>query len=214
MKKHLNLFTIFMLAVILSSCASTRMTSFKDPSFRSSKFKRILVIANVSDLQWRQKVESRLVEAFKDAGVFAVEGVLFFPPTRTFSNEEKVDLLVSSNLDGYISVSVGDAGTTEVYVPPTSSTTTTKGSASVYGNQATYKSKSTTSYSGGYTLSKPWAEFDTKLVDVSSGQTAWVASSFTGGNAYANLNTVINSYCDKVVEQLIQDGLVNKLELR
>jgi hypothetical protein len=73
------------------------------------------VFANVSDLRWRQKVESRLVAALRNAGVFAVEGAQFFPPTRSFTDEEKVDLLIRSNIDGYISVSVGDSGTTEVY---------------------------------------------------------------------------------------------------
>jgi len=33
-------------------------------------------------------------------------------------------------------------------------------------------------------------------------------SAFTGGNAYANFNTVVNSFCGKTVEQLIKDGVV------
>jgi hypothetical protein len=96
------------------------------------------------------------------------------------------------------------------YVPQTSSTTKTKGNVNVYGNTATYKKKSTTTYEGGYTLKKPWAEFETRLYDVSNGQMAWIASSFTIGNAYANRNTIINSYCGKKVEQLLEDNLLQR----
>jgi hypothetical protein len=95
-------------------------------------------------------------------------------------------------------------------VPQTSSTTKTKGEVNVYGNTARYKEKSTTTYQGGYTLNKPWAEFETKLYDVSNVQMAWISSSFTKGNAYANRNTVINSYSGKTVDQLLEDNLILK----
>lgn len=81
---------------------------------------------------------------------------------------------------------------------------------SVYGNRATYHEKSKTTTYGGYTITKPWAQFDAKLFDVSNGQNAWIASTFSGGNAYANFKTVINSFCGKIVEQLIKDGVVIK----
>jgi len=197
--------------LIFVGCASTRMTSFKDPDYQKTEFKRILVVANTSDLEDRQKLESKMVEEFSDIGVFALESYRLFPPTRDLSDEEKVELLLKNNIDAFISISVGESGVSEVYVPQTSSTTKTKGNVTVYGNRATYKEKSTTTYQGGYTLKKPWAEFETQLYDVSNGQMAWIATSFTGGNAYANRNTVINSYCGKTVEQLLEDNLITKL---
>lgn len=200
-----------MILFILVGCASTRMTSFKDPDYQKAEFKRILVVANTNDLEDRQKLESKLVEAFSDIGVFAMESFRLFPPTRELSDEEKVDLLLKNDIDAFISISVGESGVSEVYVPQTSSTTKTKGEVNVYGNTARYKEKSTTTYQGGYTLNKPWAEFETKLYDVSNGQMAWIASSFTGGNAYANRNTVINSYCGKTVDQLLEDNLIKKV---
>lgn len=200
----------FFVILFLISCASTRMTSFKDPDYQKAEFKRILVVANTNDLEDRQKLESKMVEKFSDIGVFALESYRLFPPTRDLSEEEKVELLLKNNIDAFISISVGESGVSEVYVPQTSSTTKTKGSVSVYGNTAEYEEKSTTTYQGGYTLKKPWAEFETRLYDVSNGQMAWIASSFTGGNAYANRNTVINSYCGKTVEQLLKDRLIKE----
>lgn len=205
--------SLFMI-LFLVSCASTRMTSFKDPDYQKAEFKRILVVANTNDLEDRQKLESKMVEAFSEIGVFAMESFRLFPPTRELNDEDKVELLLKNDIDAFISISVGESGVDEVYVPQTSSTTKTKGEVNVYGNTARYKEKSTTTYQGGYTLNKPWAEFETKLFDVSNGQMAWIASSFTGGNAYANRNTVINSYCGKTVDQLLEDNLINKVKLK
>lgn len=184
------------------------MTSFKDPDYQKAEFKRILIVANTNDLEDRKKLESKMVEELTDIGVFALESFKLFPPTRELSDEDKVDLLLKNKIDAFISISIGESGVDEQYIPQTSSTTNTKGNVSVYGNTATYKEKSTTTYQGGYTLEKPWGKFETKLYDVSNGQMAWIASSFTGGNAYANRNTVINSYCGKTVEQLLEDRLI------
>ena len=208
--KLLNYSLSFFVILFLISCASTRMTSFKDPDYQKAEFKRILVVANTNDLEDRQKLESKMVEEFSNIGVFALESFRLFPPTRELTDEDKVELLLKNDIDAFISISVGESGVREVYVPQTSSTTKTKGNVSVYGNTATYKEKSTTTYQGGYTLNKPWAEFETQLYDVSNGQMAWIATSFTGGNAYANRNTVINSYCGKTVDQLLEDKLITK----
>lgn len=201
----------FFMILFLISCASTKMTSFKDPDYQKAEFKRILVVANTNDLEDRQKLESKMVEAFSEIGVFAMESFRLFPPTRELTDEEKVNLLLKNDIDAFISISVGESGVDEVYVPQTSSTTKTKGEVNVYGNTARYKGKSTTTYQGGYTLNKPWAEFETKLYDVSNGQMAWISNSFTKGNAYANRNTVINSYCGKTVDQLLEDKLILKV---
>jgi hypothetical protein len=195
MKKVLVLF----LVIVIGGCASTNMTSFKDPAFQNVKFKRILVIANTSDLQWRQKLESRMVGAFNDGGIDAMQSIFLFPPTRNLSPEDKVNLLMQNNIDAYLSINVGESGVQNVYVPAIGKTV-------VEGNQV-YEDPNKI-VGGNYTLSKPWATFRTTLQDASSGSTAWVANSSTGGNAYASFNTVINSYCEKVVEQLRQDGLI------
>ena len=196
---------------ILSGCASTNITSFTDPDYRATHFSRILVVANVADLEWRNRIESRLVQELTKQGAFAIKGIELFPPTRDLDDEEKINRLLHNRIDSYITIDVGETGTQEVYIPQTSSTTKTTGSVNVTGSSATYREKSRTTTSGGYTVSKPWAKFTTKLFDVSSGVNAWVATAFTGGNAYANFNTVVNSFCDKIVQQLLRDGLVVKV---
>lgn len=196
------------LIIFFGGCASTRMTSFKDPDYQVTRFKRILVVANTSDLERRLYFESKMVDVLLDAGVFALEGYRLFPPTRDLSPEQKVALLVRDSIDSYLAISVGESGIEQVYIPPTGSTTTTKGTASIVGDRLNYEQKSKTTIEGGYTFSKPWAEFTVELVDVTYGRRAWIASAFTGGNAFANFNTVINSFCNETLERLAQDRLV------
>ena len=206
MMRHLPI-ALCLFSLVLG-CASTNITSFKDPAYQNTAFKQILIIANTSNLQSRQMLESQMVEAFKGIGIDAMKSILLFPPTRTLSNEQKVELLLRYEIDAFLSIDVGERGVQNVYVPPTGSTTKTKGEVSVYGNRAEYEEKSTTTVQGGYSISKPWAEFQINLYDVSSGSIAWIASSHTGGNGYASFTTVINSFCEKVVDQLKQDSLI------
>ena len=209
---------LFFLSILLSNCASTKLTSFKDPEYDSANFKRILVVVNTSDLEKKLQLESAMVKALKETGIYAIEGFNLFPPTREFTDEEMVARLIENKIDAYISVLVGESGIEEVYVPPTSSTTQTKGNISVLGNTATYEEKTRTTYQGGYTLDKPWAEFETKLYDVSNGRTVWISASYTGGNAFASFNTVINSFSQEVVNRLeneeliLTNNIVNKKE--
>ncbi|MHB8578974.1 MAG: hypothetical protein ACYDA4_03825 [Ignavibacteriaceae bacterium] len=211
---------ISILATILLSfhflfigCASTKITSFKDPDYQNSNFKRILIVANTNDLENRKLLETTMVELFRKEGIFALESYKLFPPTREFTSEEKVSLMLNNKIDAYISISVGESGVSEVYIPQTSTTTNTEGNVNVYGNEANYRQKSTTTYEGGYTVKKPWAKITTNLYDVSNGQKAWIANSFTGGNAYANKKTIVNSYCKKIIGKLLEDGLITKLNI-
>lgn len=203
-KNAIFLFIIF----FLSDCASTSITSFKDPDYKKADFKRILVVVNSSDLGNRLKLETKMAEEIRKVGIFAMESYQLFPPTREIGDEDKVKLLIDNNIDSFISISVGESGVDNVYIPPTSSITKTEGNVNVYGNQASYEEKSKTTYQGGYTLSKPWAEFNTKLYDVSNGRMVWIASSFTGGNAFADFNNVTNSYCQEIVKKLEIDRLI------
>lgn len=197
----------FFLLVLLVGCASTRMTSFKDPDYEHKSFKRILVVVNSTDLEKRFFFESSMVSALTKLQVTAIEGYKLFPPTRELTQSDKVDILLKNQIDAYITVAVGETGVQDVYFPPTT-TTKTEGSASVTGNQIHYEEKSKTKTQGGFTISKPWAEFGAKLIDAASGNTAWIATAFTGGSAFSSFNTVITSFCNQTADNLEHDGLI------
>ncbi|GIU70438.1 MAG: hypothetical protein KatS3mg002_1674 [Candidatus Woesearchaeota archaeon] len=208
--KSFGFICCFISFLFFSGCASTNITSFKDPDYENAKFNKILVLANTTDLSDRKELESYMVSEFSNFGIIAMESFRLFPPTRNLSDQEMIDLLLKNHIDAIITINVGESGVEEVYIPRTGSETKTKGQVNTYGNTANYKEKSTTTYYGGYTQKKPWAEFETKLFDVSNGNLVWIASSFTGGNAYANRSTIIYSYCLNTVEKLIEDGLITE----
>lgn len=209
MKLKIVLFVIVAL-LTLEGCASTTITSFKDPQYKTTTFNRILVIANFSNLQRRWRVETQLVKEFQRIGVFAIEYLNLFPPTRDYTDEEKINQLVNNNIDSFIMIDAGESGVSQVYIPQIGSYTTKTGKVNIYGNAATYDEKSTTTNYGGYVISKPWAHFNAKLFNASNGQNAWIASAFTGGNGLAGFDTVIDSFCWKMVQQLIDDGIIIK----
>ena len=197
---------IFLLIVglILFGCAATRITSFVDPDYQSVQFKKILIVGNTNKLDDRLNLEKRLSEVLSDNGIDAIPSYSIFPPTRTFSDSLKAVIMIENQIDGCLMIYFGDKGIQQVQIPVIG--TRTKGQMNVIGNQIYSKEK--TDYIGGQILDKPYAEFEMKLFDVTSGKMAWIADSYTGGNAYANFNTVYNSFCEKTVEKLSKDNLI------
>jgi hypothetical protein len=54
-------------------------------------------------------------------------------------------------------------------------------------------------------VSKPNVEFETRLLDPSSGGTLWMSSSVTRGNAFAEFDTLMYSLAREVVRRLEQE---------
>jgi hypothetical protein len=186
------------LLISLAGCATTKLTSFKDPDYGQKEFKRILVIAATGDLEKKFNLETSMVEALTSAGIYAVEGHKLFPPTRDFTDEEKTDINLKNNIDAHLVINVKGLGDKEEYVPIWGANTVTDGATSQ------------TNYHGGYNTEKPWGEFETVLYDAANGKKAWIATSLTEGKELDNQSTVISSFCGKVVDKLFKDKLITK----
>lgn len=199
--------TVASMLLLLSACATTKMTSQVNPQFVGQPVSTVMVVADFSDLQYKQAAESRICEKISiGTTTRCVESGQVFFPGQKYSDEEWLDLLVRNEVDAILVLSTTDAGTNTTYVPPTTSTTTTRGYVS--GN--TYSGTSTTQYNGGQTYVKPWATFESRLIAVPSGDSIWFASSTTGGNAYANANTLVNSVSSKTYDRLVEDGILEE----
>jgi hypothetical protein len=193
---------------LITGCASTSITSFTDPDYKAVQFKYILVAVNTNKLGDRLNMENRIVEVFSSNGIKSIPSYSIFPPTRQFNDSMKKSLMIESNIDGCMMVYFGESGIEQVQIPVIGSKT--KGSVTYNSQGADYKSETT--YIGGQILDKPYAEFDIKLFDVINGKMAWIASSFTGGSAYSNFNTVYSSFCDKIIDRLSKDNLIRTLK--
>lgn len=195
-------------ATISSGCASTKITSFTDPDYTKSVFHRVLVIANSERLDARLGLEDMMVKEFSKKKIFAIQSYKLLPPTRYISDSLKIEILLKNNIDSYISIFFGGKGIEQEYIPPLRNSTSSHGTISVSGNTATINTTSTTTNNQGVTISKPWAEFDTRFFDVANGRIIWMANTFTGGNALSNFSTVNFSFCSQIVSDLFTNGLV------
>lgn len=191
--------------VLFSACSSTNLTSFQDPAYKDAKFKKIVIISPEQDLSKRFAIEDAMTDNFTAMGVTAMSGYQVFTPTRTYSEEAEKRILDSLNVDAYLIVDALGMGYTEQYVSGTT-TTTTKGRVSSNGE---YKEKSVTTESDG-TVSTPWAEFRAVLMDVKTGNQAWVSSAQSRGGAFVRVSRLIKNFSGKVVEDLLQKGLVQR----
>ncbi len=190
---------------LLASCASTHITAFKDPDFVGKSFHRILVIAPFSDLEYRDTAEKAFIFWFSEFSVDAISSIRIMPPTRDYSNEEFNNVLSKNKIEAVLVITLTDAFTSEAYVPGSSRT---DAKATLMGNYIQYSSQ--TRQSPGYFISKPRVKFELRLFDVASGKTAWIASSFTKGNALAGFGTLMSSLANNTAFQLRYDGLLRK----
>lgn len=191
--------------LLVSGCASTKMSVYKDPEFSNTRYGSVVVLTNFADLEDKEYLETKVCEKFRLRKVICKRGIDVFPPTRNYSSEEWVDAFIKSNAEAIVSIQLTDSYSTQTYVPQSS---TTSGSVTSYGNSA-YYSGSTNTY-GGYNISKPVEEYKITVIDGKNGKTALVATSRTKGNAFAKGKTLSNSLASKLVQTLANNGLLIK----
>jgi hypothetical protein len=76
---------LLLYAILVTGCASTKLTSFKEPSFNNS-FQKIIIYANVSDLEERGTIENVIVSKLIENGFDSMPSLELFLPTRKYSS--------------------------------------------------------------------------------------------------------------------------------
>ncbi|MBN1932316.1 MAG: hypothetical protein JW786_11995 [Desulfobacterales bacterium] len=198
---------IFILLLFLFSCASTKMSSFKDPDFDEFVLHSILVCGYCGSIQQNRYIETLFVNEFKQQGIEILAGMDVFPPTRGYTSEEMVKIVRETGVDGILIIGLTDAWIDKKYIPPSYHT---EGTFNKVGNSLNY-SEQTTSVGGG-TITKPRATYDITLLDAGSGKKVWIADAFSRGNAFADFNIMMNSLVVNTLNALIRDGLIIPLE--
>ncbi len=203
--KHFKQFLLAVIIFYLSRCASTTLNTIKNPEFSQVKFRKILVVAPFSDIGLRRQTENAFIAQFNLSGVNAISGIELIPPVKDYDEQELLKILEQNNIDGVLVVALQDYWTSQVYIPKRSSS---QGSASLYGSSLYYQSY--TQEYGGYYISKPRVKFEIRLFDRKSGEVAWLATSFTKGDAFADYNTLVNSLAKEVVKKLREENVIEK----
>ena len=55
---------------------------------------------------------------------------------------------------------------------------------------------------------KPWFKAKSRVLEVPTGKGAWAADTFSKGNAFAGFDDVRRSYCEKVVDELLDQDIL------
>ena len=205
MKTKTGAFSLLLLVLIagllLSSCASTRLTSaWKGSTYSGGSLKSVLVVGVLRDARNRRVFEDTIANDFKKQGVEAVSLSVTLPKgeeltAETIAAEAKrlgVENIFVSRL-----ISVEDK---DVYHPPT---TTTVHSPSypynnAYGNFYTYYPQAYAyEYRPGYTTQETYINLESNIYDI-EGELIWSALS----------ETVEPSSIDKAISEL--SGLIMK----
>lgn len=193
------------LSIWCASCAatSTRVRSQVDPEAKAKKFEHVMVVGEFGDIGSRQDAEVACINALRRGSHTATTSTSLFFPGRTYSEIETQRILDQAGIDAVLILSPVEAGTSSTWIPQTQ---TTRAVATVQGNSVS--GTSTTTTSGGYSVSKPWARFHASLFDRSVGRAVWIASFDTGGNAFADHADLLSSMAKKAGAALSGQGIL------
>lgn len=171
------------LLVILGGCAWTNSTAIREPEFNAIRFKRCVVFARLSDLSGRKRIENGVVTQLQLAHIQAVSSLRLFvqPPDP----EVALSKFVAAGADTLLSISIDSA---TLSTGPTFATTT--------GSTTTVN-----------TIHKPRMDFTADVTELASGKLVWRDSVESKGNGYANFNTTIDSFVEKVAEDIATEQL-------
>lgn len=199
------------LGLFFTGCASTQTSYITDNTFSHGKYNKVMVIAEINNLNLMTKVEDTFCRNLEDQGVLALKGYNEISVLNTPSKEEMANIFKSKEVDAILQILFTGYSEEKTYVPGDShtkgdiDTTATSLNFNSPVNQVTAntKYKSTTYNDPGYTLTKPRASFKCKLVDIKTGKTVFLSDSMSAGNAFADIDDLINSFSKQVVDNII-----------
>lgn len=195
------------LGFILSGCAHSEITAFRDLAFATKQFESIVVFAQGMTLDNAVEFERQLCE--KVAPTPCVSGQSVLPPTRQYTAEEVQHYLAQSGADGVLFIGLV-ADQTDTRYMGTITSSSASGSINFYGNSAywssTGQSASTPVYSSIRVAFGQLALFDRR-----SGDIAWRGEiKVTGKGKWWNRtdSAFISSATSKIVRELKEAGLI------
>lgn len=206
-------------ACLLSGCATSKITAFRDPAFATKQFTALVVFAQGMALDASVEVERLICE--KVAPTPCVSGKSVLPPTRQYTADEVEKYLQASGADAVLIIAlVADQSDTRYFGTITTSSTsasaTASGSMNFYGNTAYWNGAAYGSASG-QSVSTPLYGYSRVafgqlgLFDRLTGNVAWRGEIRVQGNGLLNVtdSAFISSATSKIAHELKAAGLVN-----
>ena len=189
---------LVIILLFLTSCATTKISSFINPDIDISNYKNILVFGNIRDIEIRKTLESDIVSAFIENNLNCISSINIFSPLKDYSEQERKEILIKNNIDGIITVCIISAGENSASIPQQTYTNY----SSQYVNGQLISIPYTTT-SGGYSVSYPKADFEITLTDIASGKLAYKATANSEGDEFSDMKTISRSLAKEIVKEYI-----------
>lgn len=190
------LLSLFSVLQILS-CAGTTIHCVSNPEIKEPWISRILVLAPFKDIGRRRNTEEIFVKYFRLYGFEALPSINLIPPVKTYSEKDVEQIIKENYIDGVLVTALEDFWHTEVYINRTYVSTISK--SEIYTEEY-----------GGYSILKPNAKFEIRLLLTSSQEIAWIATTYTHGSVFTDYEKLINSLAPKVVKELEKEKIIIK----
>ncbi|MEZ4724001.1 MAG: hypothetical protein R2863_05035 [Candidatus Kapaibacterium sp.] len=202
-----NLMLIVTLSIVATSCVSIETTSYTDPDFINKKYSKFCVYSVEQNLNRRALVERVFAEEFKDAGLYAVEGSMIFPPTRTWDEADFQAQLLKNGFDGFIKVEIVDENVNERVTPQVHTNTETRTIKKKNGKDATITESNTYVTNDVDVFMNN--QFQADLIDVATNKVAWKGYSSTSAQVNMlgmDIETIIERFAEDVIEEMEMKG--------
>ncbi|MBU8934440.1 MAG: hypothetical protein KOO62_10590 [candidate division Zixibacteria bacterium] len=182
-----------LICLLTLGCTRTSIQSLIHPELGDRVYTHICVHGNFDNIELKKAIEDKVASETKKR---RVECIKFSEVYSFYSSDDSILAdLHAKRVQAILVITPGKAGTTEFYIPPTTTSTTTG-------------SITKTTASGGYRGVNPWSTTTAELYDIQTGNKVWRASASTKGNAFANFKNLARSVGGKIVVKLMQDGLI------
>ena len=192
------------IALLLSACASTQLTSvWKDPSYQTRPA-RILVIGVAKSPLNRRLFEDEFVRQLKSRGTDAIASYTVLPDAQQGDQADVAKKVAELGADTVLITRLVSKKVVQVYVPGTPYYPPPFYDTwpNYYGYGYRYM------YTPGYIAKDEYAVIETNLYDAKTNKLIWAASSETGIND--SDKNLIESYIKVMVNNMIGLGLLGK----
>ncbi len=206
----LKSFAIGVSVLMLAACATTELTSHKDPFYHGGARHRFLFEFDRDVAREVRLVEKFAEEHFADEGLIAIPFTRAVPPVRTYTEEERDELLGRTNAELLIRLRRLPDVMEDVHVPREIKTTeadTTKGEK----DSVRRGKETTTVVSGGYSKTVlREMNLQCSVVELATRKTIWTSEAHFDFWVNARGLTVEDCYrrtIKAVVKELRRDGI-------
>ena len=206
-------------ALTLSACITTSMQGYADKSLPKQSIRHIAVLVSAAGPLATSMEESAATEG-KKHGVAVEDAFTLFPPTRTYSNAEVRQGLLTQGLDGVLLINVGDSGVVKEYAGTVfsgtySGATSLNGNATQFGNLANLSltgssnGSMTASSTPTYRYSRQTAS-TARLIEPATGRNLWVGRGqvSAGGALFVGNGMSAGSAMSAIFDDLQQKTII------